>query len=134
MKENEVITNLRRVEDKSYLGEEIKDFELEEERDWEQVLKHHKEKLEKEKQDKENRIRDEEIEKKSWELYTECKMFLEENEKNWEKLRTERELENKKKERLYVARCKQEQVKERVKERKLEKEIQEGLSKLPPKE
>ena len=37
----EVLTNLKRAEDKSYLGEEIKDFELEEERDWEQVLKIH---------------------------------------------------------------------------------------------
>ena len=35
---------------------------------------------------------------------------------------------------MYIARIKQEQVKERVKERKLEKEMQEGLNNLPSKE
>ena len=113
-KDGEILTNLRKVEGKSYLGEEIKDFELEEERDWEQVLKNHKEKIEKQTQEKQKRIADAEIKKKSWELYKECKIFLEENERNWEKLRVEREVENKKKERLYVARIKQEQAEAEV--------------------
>ena len=36
------------------------------------------------------RIEKSEIKEKSWALYKECKNFLEENEKNWEKARKDR--------------------------------------------
>ena len=72
-----------------------------------------------------------EIKEKSWAFYKECKGFLEVNEKNWEKAKIERELEEKKRERLFIARVRQEKVREKVKLRTLEKEISEGLDKLP---
>ena len=84
--------------------------------------------------ERERKIEKKEIKEKSWELYIECKGFLESNEKNWEKHRLEREQELKRKERLQVARYKQEKMKEKARERKLEKEISEGLNKLPEKE
>ena len=67
-------------------------------------------------------------------MYIECKGFLEANEKNWEKHSIEREQELKRIERLQVARHKQEKIKEKARERKLEKEINDGLNKLPEKE
>ena len=90
--------------------------------------------MQKEVEEKKNRLERQEIKEKSWELYIECKRFLEANEKNWEKHRIEREQELKRKERLQLARYKQEKIKEKARERKLEKEIIEGLNKLPEKE
>ena len=43
-----------------------------------------------------------------WELFEECKQFLEENERSWEVRRLEREAERKKKERLQTANAKKE--------------------------
>ena len=79
-------------------GEVIEDDEIEN-IDWDKVLQEHKEKLEKESEEKEKIVEEKRIEEKSWELYNECKMFLEENEKNWEKSKIERETEKKKVER-----------------------------------
>ena len=61
----------------------------------------------------------------------ECKKFLEYNEKNWEKLRIEREIEEKRKYRLHVARRQQEENRRRIKEKKLQEDIAENLKKLP---
>ena len=103
----EIITNIRRIENKVCLGETIKNFEIIE-IDWDQHLKEHKENLEAEITLRENRIQRKEIKEKSWQLYRECKEFLEENEKDWEQRRIERELERKKTERIEIARAKQE--------------------------
>ena len=51
---------------------------------------------------------------KTWELYEECKQFLEENERNWEVRRLEKEAERKKKERLQTANARKENLKEKV--------------------
>ena len=135
LEENITLKNVRRIEDRSFQGSLIKDMEpLIDNRDWEQVLASHKERLEKETLEREKRIEKSEIKEKSWALYKECKNFLEENEKNWEKARKDRELDEKKKERLAIARTKQEKVREKVKLRKLEKEISDGMKKLPTKE
>ena len=126
----EHLTNIRRIEDKVVEGEEITEFEVEIV-DWDKVLKDHKERLENETKEREERLEKKEIKEKSWELYKECKIFLENNEKNWEKLRNEREIEMKRKERLARAREQQEITREKVREKKLEKEIREGIVKLP---
>ena len=44
-----------------------------------------------------------------WQLYNQCKKYLEQNEKNWVKLKVERDLEIKRKERLFNARKKQDE-------------------------
>ena len=129
------LQNVQRVEDKVFTGPVMKEMELViDDRDWEEVIKSHREKLEKETLEREKRIEKVEIKERSWALYKECKEFLERNEKNWEKARLDRELEEKKRERLSRARTKQEQIREKVKIRKLEKEIAEGIEKLPMKE
>ena len=81
----EKLENVKRIEDKVYYGETITGFEIEEKRDWEKVLKEHKERIENETKERERQIEKKEIKEKSWELYIECKGFLESNEKNMEK-------------------------------------------------
>ena len=129
------LKNVRRIEDRISQGPVMKDMELIlDGRNWEDVIRSHAEKLERETIERENKIEKMEIKEKSWALYRECKGFLEKNEKSWEKARLDRELEEKKRERLSIARFKQDQVREKVKVRKLEKDIAERIEKLPPKE
>ena len=52
---------MKRIEDKVYEGEMIVDFEIEEERDWDKVLKDHIERLEKETKEREEKIQRSEI-------------------------------------------------------------------------
>ena len=56
---------------------------------------------------------------------------MEDNEKNWEKLKVEREKEEKRKHRLHIARKQQEESRKRIKEKKLKEDIAENLKKLP---
>ena len=129
--EDEILTNVKRIEDKIWYGDTFEgEFEIEN-TDWEKVLREHRERIEKETRERESKIERKEIKEKLWQLYKECQKFLENNEKNWEKLRIEREQERKRKERLSIARGKQERLQDKVKERKLEKEIEEGINKLP---
>ena len=80
------LQNVQRVEDKVFTGRVMKETELLiDDRDWEEVIKSHREKLEKETLEREKRIEKVEIKERSWALYKECKEFLERNEKNWEK-------------------------------------------------
>ena len=138
--ENEVRKKRRLENQQAGVEIEIKDRESQnvdpdiDNRDWEQLIKSHGEKLEKETVEKEGKIEKIEIEEQSWALYRECKDYLERNEKNWEKARIDRELEEKKRERLSIARAKQEQMREKVKIRQLEKEIEKGIEKLPTKD
>ena len=129
--ETEIITNVKRIDDKIYEGETIVDFEIEEKRDWDKVVKEHTERLEKEAKEREEKIKHNEIKEKSWQLYKECKKFLEDNEKNWEKLKVEREKEEQRKHRLHIARKQQEESRKRIKEKKLKEDIAENLKKLP---
>ena len=126
----ERLSNIQRVEDKVYEGEEIRNFTIEK-TDWDKVLREHRERLENETLEREKEIEKQQIEEKSWELYRECQQFLETNEKNWEKSRIERENEKKRIERLELARIKQENLKMKIQTRKLEEDIKENLEKLP---
>ena len=68
---------------------------------------------------------------KTWQLYRECKSFLETNERSWKVRRMERENEKRKLERLEIAGAKKEKVKEKAKIRKLRKEIEDKGGMLP---
>ena len=130
MRTSERLENIVRIEDKIIQGETITNFEIEI-IDWDQRLKEHREHLEQEVAERTRRLKKQEEKEKSWELYRECKRYLEENDKNWQNRKTEREIEIKKIERLHIAEMKKEQIREKVKKRKLEQEIEEKLDKLP---
>ena len=68
---------------------------------------------------------------RTWELYEECKLYLERNERCWEVRKLEREAEIKKKERLQIANAKKENIREKVRIRTLEKEIEKAKGDLP---
>ena len=129
----ETLTNLTTVENKVWEGETITEFEIME-TDWDKVLKEHHERLEKETEARIAQLKKQTAKIKSWELYVECKNFLEENHKSWEQRKRERETEIKRKERLRIGEEKREKIKEKVRERNLEKEIEDKMQKLPAKE
>ena len=66
------MTNIRQIENVVVEGETITDFELEE-IDWEKHIADHKTRLEREIQERLERIEKKEIKEKSWELYKLCK-------------------------------------------------------------
>ena len=109
----ERLENLRRIPDKVYEGETIEDFEIHT-TDWDKVLSEHKEKLERETEERTKQLEKQAAKEKSWELYRECKNFLETNEKEWMKRRLEREQEQKRTERLQIAEQKREELKEKI--------------------
>ena len=95
-KKRKIVEETTNVENK----EKEREIEVEQEvekRNWEQLLANHKEKLESEALEKEKEIEDKEIKEKSWELYNQCKDYLEKNEKNWTKRKLERKLKLKEK-------------------------------------
>ena len=69
--------------------------------DWDKRLKEHKEELEREYMEREKKLAKAERKHKGWELYSTCKVFLEENDSNWENKKIEREKERKRIERLH---------------------------------
>ena len=87
----ERLTNAHRIEDKIIEGEQITEFEILT-TDWDEVLKQHKERLEKEVEEKKNRLERQEIKEKSWALYRECKDFIENNDKHWEEKKRDKTL------------------------------------------
>ena len=126
------LTNCRRVEDRIIEGEEIsmKKYEIET-IDWDKRLEEHQNWLEEEARKREQLLNKAKRKNQSWELYRQCKEYLEKNEHNWEARKLERDLEMKRKERLMVARNKQEILRTKVKERKLDQEIAEKKKQLP---
>ena len=65
----ETLRNCKRIEDKVIVGEEIKGFEIEAERDWDIRLREHRERLEEETKERERRLERQSIKCKSWDLY-----------------------------------------------------------------
>ena len=126
------LTNCRRVEDRIIEGKEIsmKKYEIET-IDWDKRLEEHQNWLEEEARKREQLLNKAKRKNQSWELYRQCKEYLEKNEHNWEARKIERDLEMKRKERLMVARNKQEILRTKVKERKLDQEIAEKKKQLP---
>ena len=103
----------------------------EKESTWEEQIKNYEKILIEETLMKESEIPENEIQESSWQLFNECVIFLEENEKDWKKKKDEREIEKKKIERLSVAKNKQDALRAKIKERKLNNEITENLNQLP---
>ena len=130
---NIVLTNIRTLEGRIIQGETIKEFEIIEV-DWEKHLSEHKKRLEEETLEREKRLEKQAIKEKSWQLYRECKEYLEKNEKDWIKRKIERDNENIKLERLARAKEQQEQLRNKVRSRNLEKEIRNKLEILPNQE
>ena len=132
IKTGEKLTNIIRIENKVIEGETLLEDEFEiEVIDWDKFLIEHKERLENETLKRESQIERAKEKEKTWELYRECKNYLEENEKNWIVRKRERELENKRLERLDICRQKREELKEKVRERNLENEVSTKLEQLP---
>ena len=129
---NERLTNIKTTNN-IIEGETITEFEVIE-TDWEKHLKEHYERLEEETNKRLKQLEKQKMKQKSWELYRECKNYLENNDPNWKQKKEERELEIKKKERLSVANEKQEKLRNKIKERKLQEEIEKGLKQLPAQE
>ena len=120
---NETLVNCRVVESKPIEGESL-DWNKLEKLDWDAEMKKYREKLEKEANIRSERIRRQEKNADSWELYRLCKTFMEENERNWIAKKKERDAEVRRLERLSIGRRKKEELKEKVLERKLETEKQ----------
>ena len=108
-----------------------KDLEFGEKVDWEKVLREHKEHIEKEEKDRNNRLEQQSKKVDSWKLYNLCKDFLEENSTHWNKRREQQIEENKRLERLEIARSKSLKSKENERTKQWEKKFKEGLEKVP---
>ena len=107
----EKLENLVRIEDKVYEGETLEEGQFEIQTvDWDKVLKEHKERLEEERNKREAQLEKRAVKERSWQLFRECKIFLEENDKNWQARKIEEELDRKRKERLAEGKEKQERI------------------------
>ena len=126
----EVLTNVRRIPDKVMEGAAITEFEIEIP-DWDKRIEEYRKRIETEARERIEKINKKEIKEKSWQLYKECQKFLEDNERNWELEKLEREAERKKKERISEAKAKQEAIRVKVRERNLESELNKKLNELP---
>ena len=119
------------------VNRDTKEIEKEEEEktDWDIEIKKHKEELENElekKREKEKlKIKEEDY---AWKFFSECKDYLEDNNKYWEARRRKREEDRKREERLSIANQKRENIKEKILERKLEKDVEERMKQLPESE
>ena len=134
-RETEILTNIEVLDNKIIEGEilDMEKYELEN-IDWDAWLAEHHAELEREAAELEKRRKEQDKKHRSWELYRECKKFLEENEKDWKNRKQERDIENKRKERLNDARIKQDNIREKVRERNLDKKILEKMNELPKRE
>ena len=129
---NERLENIRVIEDAVIEGETIsmENYEIEV-IDWDKRLKEHKEELEREFLERENRLKRQEEKSKSWELYRTCRDFLENNDSNWENKKIERIREQKRIERLDDARKQQTNIREKVRERMVDEKINDRMNQLP---
>ena len=116
-----VLTNLRKIEKIVEVPEPNKDLEFGEKVDWDKVLREHKERIENEENDKNNKLEQQSKKVDSWKLYNLCKVFLEENSTHWNKRREQQLEENKRLERLEMARSKSTKLKEKERTKQWEK-------------
>ena len=113
------LTNLRRIENKVIeVDETDQNLEWEEPRDWERVLREHKDRIEQEERELNARLDNQRRKHEGWQLYNLCKKFLEENNVSWRKRREQQIEENKRTERLEMARIKAKRTKQRIENNK----------------
>ena len=126
------LTNLRRIENKIIeVEEKDQNLEWEEPRDWEHVLREHKERIEQEERELNARLDRQRRKQEGWQLYNLCKKFLEENNSSWRRRREQQIEENKRAERLEIARIKARRTIQRIENNKWEEKLREGLEKIP---
>ena len=126
-----ILTNIRTIEKVVEVPETNKNLEFGGEVDWEKVLREHKERIEKEENDRNNKLEQQSRKVDSWKLYNLCKQFLEENSPHWNKRRELQIEENQRLERLEIAKSKSTRTKNKERPKKWEKKFQEGLEKVP---
>ena len=130
-----ILTNLRTIENKVITIEENnKNLEWEEPRDWNQVLREHRERIEREELELNERLEKQRKKKESWALYTLCKNYLEENNNFWKRLKEKQNEENKRIERIEKARIKAREARNKYENKEWEQRLQEGLEKVPRQE
>ena len=129
------LTNCKTIENKVYeVTEQNSDLEFAEQVDWDQVLKEHKERIEREEQEKNDRLERQRKKIEGWKLFNLCKEFLEQNNKAWMKRRDARIEENNRQERLQKARIKNREILTKQQNKKWEEKLREGFEKLPVRE
>ena len=121
----------RKEQTVKFLGPIEKDAELCEEVDWEKRLTEIYERRNKEKQERERKIKKAEMLERGWALTRECRKLLMEIDKNWQEKREEREQERKRQEMIQKAKNKQVEFKEKQKLKEKERKIGEMLEKIP---
>ena len=126
------LTNIRRIENKIIeVDETDQNLEWEEPRDWERVLREHKERIEQEERELNAQLDRQRKKQEGWQLYNLCKKFLEENNISWRKRREQQIEENKRAERLEMARIKARRTMQRIENKRWEEKLREGLEKIP---
>ena len=125
------LTNIKQVE-RTKIIPPYEDREgWEEVRDWNKVLREHKESIEREQRILNENLQNKRKKEESWQLYNLCKKYLEENNRSWQKRREQQEEERTKVERLEKARTKMLIARNKQQNKKWNDKIQQGLSILP---
>ena len=129
------INNITTLENKISLGPIVQDcLGWEEPRDWDRVLKEHRERIEKEEQERNTQLQKQKKKEDSWKLYNTCKEILENNDKSWKQKKDARIEENKRQERLHIARQKTRISIQKQENKQWEERLQIGMNILPVQE
>ena len=131
------LSNIRTVENKIVEVEVDamkENIEWEQPRDWDKVLTEHRERMEQEERELNERLEKQRRKEQGWQLYNICKQELENNSAIWKKRKEKQIEENKRLERLERARTKQRIYRDRIENKKWEEKLQQGLEKVPKQE
>ena len=126
------LTNIRTLENKVVEGPvDTKILGWDEPRDWNKVLAEHKARIEKEEQDRNKQLELQRRKIEGWQLYNTCKDYLENNDKFWKQKKEERIEENKRQERLHIARQRTRISLNKQENKRWEEKLRDGLNVLP---
>ena len=125
--EQVVLTNVKRIENKVYQGPACYDMEYMPDLDWDRVIREHREQLEREQTEYNNRMKGKDDREQSWELNRLCRKYLEENDKKWAERKVKREQELARTLRLEKTGIKGRQAKLA----EIRKNIEKGMNMLP---
>ena len=130
----ERLNNIVTLENKVIEGPVECGLEWEEPRDWDKVLREHKERIEMEEQERNNRLERQRKKIESWNLYNLCKQFLENNTTSWKQRRELQLEENLRQERLHLARQRTKIAKQKHENKIWDQTLQRGIELLPQQE
>ena len=126
------LTNIKTLENKVVEGPvDTQVLGWEEPRDWNKVLAEHRTRIIKEEHDRNRQLELQRRKIEGWQLYNTCKDYLENNDKFWKQKKEERIEENKRQERLHIARLRTRISLNKHENKKWEDKLQEGLNILP---